>query len=566
MIMNRADVELTKERFGYDPTNFTHGSRKIAVFKCEFCFSTFEAKIGGSGRATSIACSKCRSISASYTISKSVQDKHSFYLERRPPMHASINVELTKERFGYSPFDFGSRSEKMVIATCEFCLQEITARLLNINNGSITVACRKCDSVASHYVKLMNESKSPGDKHEFWKAKQLAFNHDNMCVDETIAKFGYSPLELNQFTTKKIVALCRYCNDKVTIRMSKYSQRLGNTSCPKCVRKKTIKTLETKYGVTNTLDIPSVRAKLMNPKTEQVIESILSSRYRVNFIRNYIIGPYSFDFFVPSANLLIECQGDFFHNFKKCGYAGLPKDRSKSSYVETNTNHKLVWIWEHEIHIGRVNHILDSHILRVTDSDLTIDTNKLIFKTVTDKDAHSFLSQYHFLGNVGMVSACVGAYYNDDLVSVCVFGGVTRQNTILKVNNFSKTNFGPKQLRELRRFCIKPNIHADDLVGFCLNKFIDLLTKLSPSTKAVVSFSNPSIDDTESMYESLGWTRLSDSAKSYHYLDTVNNKQIHRRVVAGLANDSHMTERQFVDNSKLVKVDESPKHTWLRIL
>jgi len=170
--------------------------------------------------------------------------------------------------------------------------------------------------------------------------------------------------------------------------------------------------LQEKYGVSCTLDIPSVREKLESPSTERLVAAVLSKRYKIEYIHQYTIGPYSFDFFVPSLNLLIECQGDYFHNFKENGYSGTPKDRSKSSYVENNTNFKLVWIYEHEIHIGRLHKILDYHIFNAIEPATDFELKDLSFSSIPNADAHQFLSKYHYLGNLGTVATCWGAFHN----------------------------------------------------------------------------------------------------------------------------------------------------------
>jgi putative resolvase len=125
------------------------------------------------------------------------------------------------------------------------------------------------------------------------------------------------------------------------------------------MRAKTVETLQLKYGVSTTLDIPSVQMQLLNPaSTEQILEAIIRDEYKLEYTKNFSLGPYSFDFYIPKCNLLIECQGDYFHKFKEFGYSGTPVDRAKSSFVENNTAYKLIWIYEHEINLGRIRKIL----------------------------------------------------------------------------------------------------------------------------------------------------------------------------------------------------------------
>jgi very-short-patch-repair endonuclease len=348
--------------------------------------------------------------------------------------------------------------------------------------------------------------------------------------------------------------------------MSKYAQREGNIACSACIRSKTVKTLETRYGVINTLDIPKVREKLSNPKTEQLIEILLQNAYKVKFVREYILGPYSFDFFVPESNLLIECQGDFFHGFKQYGYSGLPKDRAKASWVETHTGYKLVWIWEHELNLGRVKKVLDFHIGGCCEPPIDVKLVKLHFKKIQNSEAHAFLTQFHYLGNLGTIASCYGAYLEETLVAVCAFGGVTRAQSILKVNNAVGASYGPKQLKELRRFCIRPNARTKNMGSYCLRRFLHAYAQDFKDVLAILSFSDTTVDDAGTIYKASNWKQLPSTSLSYHYLDINSGKRIHKRTVWDSARQNHMTESEFVRQAGLEKIIEEPKTVWLAVL
>jgi hypothetical protein len=537
-------VQETVSKFGYDPTGFTHGSRKHAVFKCSFCYNPFEASIKSVNRVSNAACSRCRSISASYTMSGASMDRHEYYLSKKP----------------------GCRSKRSITSTCDFCLSSFTTTF-NVLNNKPGMACKKCDAIAAAYSRF----KSCEDKHKFYLSRRPSLPLECLDINETVSKFGYSPLNLSSYSVKKIVVMCKYCNIKLNIPMSKFTQRKGKISCWSCMRKKTVETLKEKYGVECTLDIPSVQSKLTDPSTEQMIESVLRERYKIDFSRNYSIGPYSFDFFIPSINLLIECQGDYFHDFKKNGYSGTPQDRSKSTYIEKYTNKKLVWIWEHELHLGRLRKILDYHIYNVLEPEMVVDLKSLIFKQILNHDAHVFLSQYHYLGNLGTVATSFGAFSGDVLIAVCVFGGVTRNQSVKKINDFYEKkkqycSYGPGDTRELRRFCIKPNVKSKNLASFCLKKFTNILVSNNSKIKIILSFSDPNVGDIGTIYKASNWAQMSNTSKSYHYVDAKTSKIIHKKTVWDSAKGAHMTESDFAVKIGLSKVEELSKYVWVKKL
>lgn len=542
-----------------------YGPNTIIVFNCDFCLKIFESKLRSFNRLETKskhqACTDCRSISASYTHHQSNVDPHQYFLSKRAPLHKNVNVLRTLEVFGYDVNAVASGSSRKIICHCEFCLNEYET-LLSIIYSKSLISCKKCDAVAASYSRVGNDE----DKHQFFLKRRPDLTYANIDIDATIQKYGYGPKDISQHSHKRIIALCKYCRIPLDIPMSKYTFRKENIACKEHLRQKTVETLKEKYGYECTLMIPSILSKLKTPNTENIVASILDSRYKIDYVRNHALGPYEFDFYVPSCDLLIECQGDYFHKFKEFGYSGTPKDRAKSSYIESNTSHKLVWIYEHEIHVGRINKILDYHIYKISEPDVDLDLKELSFRKIDNQEAHAFLSQYHYLGNLGTIATCYGAYKDSLLICVCVFGGLTRQQSILKLNKHFASSYGPKNIKELRRFCIRPKVNCKNLASFSLKRFMDLCKIDYPSVQLFISFADQSVDDVGTIYKASNWEQLSNTPKSYHYLDPKTNKHLHKKTVWDMARHSHMKEWEFVHMSGLLKVDEMHKTVWARHL
>ncbi|HEY8096138.1 MAG TPA: hypothetical protein VIE65_08590, partial [Methylobacter sp.] len=342
--------EATLSKFGYHPDSVTHGSRKVVVFRCNFCLQDFDSTKKSVARSSFPTCGKCTGVSAAYHAEPSIISPNEFYLIwYKAPDLKNIDIEATRIECGVDPTLLRASSIKLVIAKCSFCLSLFKTKFAILNKGRSWVACKKCDAIASWF----SREKEPMDPHKYYLSRQKVIDSSNLDIQATVSAFGYDPTQINSYSTKKIIAKCAYCYANITLKMAKYSGSLGKPACKKCIKSKTIETLQKRYGVSCTLLIPAVLDKLKDPLTERIVESILRDRYKVRYIRNYPIGPYAFDFWVPDANLLIECHGDYFHGFKEHGYSGTPKDRTKSSYIENNTSYRLVWIYEHEIHAGR---------------------------------------------------------------------------------------------------------------------------------------------------------------------------------------------------------------------
>ena len=84
---------------------------------------------------------------------------------------------------------------------------------------------------------------------------------------------------------------------------------------------------------------------------EDIVASVLSG-YGVSFVRQYNFGYYVYDFLVPSHNLIIEVNGEYWH--KDTG----PADSAKASYA-SNNGYIVKCIWENEFsELGKVDNII----------------------------------------------------------------------------------------------------------------------------------------------------------------------------------------------------------------
>jgi hypothetical protein len=553
------DIDETKNRFGYIPNIFAKTSKNIVAI-CEFCKSKFETTlISFHSNEKYSCCFNCSPIAAAFSKQNLILDKHEYFNfvnEERCRKINMINISIS------SP-----GSDKQIEVICDFCQKKFNKLIKYINYDRKSIICGKCAGTAAAFF----AQNLVQDKHEFWLDKNKSIDQQLVYADQTFQSFGYTPNDLSSGSHKSIIVPCCFCKAPTKTVFNYFVRRGYKKTCKLCKYKKNKETIFNKYGVASVLEIPSVQDKLSNPLTERIVESILRDKFKVKYIRNYSVPIiddriYTFDFYVPSANLLIECQGDYFHDFKKNGYSGTPKDRAKASFIENNTNYHLVWIWEHELHIGRINKILGYHILGETESIIEIPYLKdLSFKRINDSDAHSFLSQYHYLGNLGSISVCYGGFINNILVCVATFGGTTRQNTFKKVSTEIKQSFGSKQLKELRRFCIRPNVNAKRMASFAIRNFVSLYKIDFPETRAIISFADSSVGDTGSIYKYSGWKQLKNTKCSYHYFDPKTCKMIHKKTLWDLACSVKMKESEFALSIGLHKVEELPKFMWIKV-
>lgn len=90
-------------------------------------------------------------------------------------------------------------------------------------------------------------------------------------------------------------------------------------------------------------------------KIELITESILCD-HGIEYIAQYSLDGYSFDFYLPDNNTLIECDGNYWHGYGKLDEEldeiqknNKKNDLIKNEIAKTN-NITLLRFWEHEIH------------------------------------------------------------------------------------------------------------------------------------------------------------------------------------------------------------------------
>lgn len=472
-----------------------------------------------------------------------------------------IDRQATVEKFGYAPTTQSPLGSKRVVVKCEFCL-ELYDTGYGVFSKTPDAACKKCDAVSSVYTRQGRV----GDKHEFWLERRPKLDESKLDIQATQAQFGYSPLEIFHFSAKKIVAICDFCSVSFPMAMSKFTEKMSSICCSnkECKWKKTQNTIQDRYGVSSMIQLPGALKSLTDPSTERTVAEILESRYPdLEFVRQYPVGPYLFDFYFPTLNLLLEIQGDYYHQFKEYGYLGSPKDRSKSSYVEKYTSYKLSWIYEHEIQLGKLDHRL-SGILGPPTPDsavIEIDKDRISFAMIENDIAFSFLSYNHYLGNIGGVSSHVGVFYDKQIVGVLTMGGLTSQRNLPAINNSSSISpsLSPGEIREIRRFSLLPEFVS--LSNFVVESAIEFF-RASSNFRAVLKYENP-YDGVQ--ISGSGWITIDNLEVSYHYLDRETNKWINRQTIVDKSRYLGMTEAEFAHKSGLSRVNEVPKKAWLRV-
>ena len=243
-----------------------------------------------------------------------------------------------------------------------------------------------------------------------------------------------------------------------------------------------------------------------------------------------VFGYYVFDCLIPRLNcknLLVECQGDYWHSLPK----SIRNDKSKFAYINRYfPEYEIMYLWEREFSTkDKIISKLKSK-LHIEQSIIDFDFKDIIVKECSYLEASEFLDAYHYIGK-GRGGICVGSYLNDVLIGCIVYSKKLRQNQ----------NFG-QDFRELSRLCIHPNYHKKNFGSWFISrsyKFLDV--------KLIIAFTDTTAGHSGAVYKSSNFELSHEIDSDYWYIDT-DGFVMHKRTLYGQAIRMKMTEREYAEN------------------
>jgi very-short-patch-repair endonuclease len=252
-----------------------------------------------------------------------------------------------------------------------------------------------------------------------------------------------------------------------------------------------------KYGI----DYTPKASPRSTAETELVnyIKSITNSEIILN--SKSIIPPYELDIVIPELNVAIEYNGIFWHS----ELSGRPKYYHINKTQRCNEiGLQLIHIWSREWEQNP--RLVKSRIAHA----LNVDTNQRVFARKCQIDeiprdvARDFCERNHTQGHVN-AAVYYGLFHNDVLYAVMTFG---------------TARYTTKYDYELLRYCSEV---GTNVVGGASKLFKHFVKMYTPN--AIVSYCDLRWGS-GTMYERIGFERVSTSRPNYHYFirnGTTNN-------------------------------------------
>ena len=273
----------------------------------------------------------------------------------------------------------------------------------------------------------------------------------------------------------KVHLLCKICNKNFEINSNLLTSRLANntTICTNCNKNKSFSEIQ-----------------------KSVEKFLISINIKYESKNRKILKGKEIDIYLPDSKLGIEIDGLFWHSnkFKNKNYHLNKTELCEKQEIQLLHIFEDEWIDKQEI----VKSIIKSK-LNILEN--TIHGRKCIVKKVDNKLCSDFLNENHLQGNVGS-SVKLGLFYNDELISLMVFG-----KKRLAMGN--KVSIEGEY--EMLRFCNKMNYKIHGGASKLLNYFIKTYNSNSILTFADRRFSNGNL------YKNLGFNFIGDTKPNYFY-------------------------------------------------
>jgi very-short-patch-repair endonuclease len=364
------------------------------------------------------------------------------------------------------------------------------------------------------YKKSIDELKNEASKKtsEIWKNKNY--------INKQIEIHKHQKVD-NDFKRKISESLKIKWNDEDYRNKMKimFSERLKKLWKNDEYRIKAIKAIESSKGKVSSIEI--------------VLSSILDD-LKIKYEFQKSIGFFIFDFLLPDYNILIECNGDYWHSLPKA----INNDKAKSSYITNNfSEYKLHYIWEHEFKCKDKVVELIKYWTGTKFDMIDFDFKDLIIKITELKDARLFVDKYHYSGTIGNSTYRYGCYLNNELIALCSFGNITRNESAIRLN--MKLN----ELLELTRFCIHPKYQKKNLASWLISRCIDEIKKLN-KYKCLISFADTTFNHNGTIYKASNWINDGVVSPSYWYIDK-DGYVMHKKTLWDNAKKMSMTENEY---------------------
>jgi GNAT superfamily N-acetyltransferase len=266
------------------------------------------------------------------------------------------------------------------------------------------------------------------------------------------------------------------------------------------------------------------RADMLANGKDSILErtaQILLDSLKIPYVRHHVVGYFEFDLLIPSHNVLVECNGEYWHSMRK------DRDAAKFTYVDTYfPEYSVLYLWERDfLNPNLIRHKLlralfgddGGHHGECADFSFEDLEIKLMDpRAKADKSYYSyaeeFLQSFHYAGFGRSAKAAYGAYLGDTLIGVCKFCPPIRAEVATSMG------MAQSQVLELDRFCIHPSYQKKNFASWLVSRCAKLAFSAHPGAACLVSFADSTFGHVGTIYKAANWKQVRIVPPDYHYV------------------------------------------------
>lgn len=326
---------------------------------------------------------------------------------------------------------------------------------------------------------------------------------------------------------------------------------IDNKNNPKKImaRKKALEVFMNKKWFRN--HMTTIRTKQSDQPSilELVIKQVLDEM-DINYISQYRLGYYLYDFFLTDYNILLEVQGEYWHHNTTV------KDSAKATYA-SNQGYVIKHIWEHEFgQHGKIKKIISNIIGIDRHPIINYNFEDLEIAEIDTKQARVFYGMHHYLPSISKFGIHYGAFLDDELIAAITFSKPIRLESAKRIG--LKTN----ELKELSRFCIHPSYQQKNLASWFISRTIKFLKTKDEYIKCLISFADTTMGHTGTIYKASNWMFDGETKPSYHWV-TSDGYLAHKKTIWDRAKKMGMKEFEYARENEYSKIPSKPKRRYL---
>lgn len=279
----------------------------------------------------------------------------------------------------------------------------------------------------------------------------------------------------------------------------------------------------------------------------EIITKKLLDVMGIDSIEQKNIGPYIFDFYIPSFDMFIEVQGEYWHSSPDVQR----KDTAKFSYLERAFPHaKILYLYERDflnpsiIKQKLMDGIYGDNVEQIlTDfsfNDIRIDTAGI-------DESRDFLNSFHYAQFGRTAKIIFGAYLDNKIIAVCKFSTPIRKEVATSISKkFS-------EVLELDRMCIHPKRHKKNFASWFISKCSKMTFDLFNKVTTLVSFADLTYGHIGSIYKSSNWKQVGIVKPDYYYVNE-DGWMMHKKTLYSHAMKMGKKEREYAEEFRYTRI------------